>query len=283
LRYGGIELIAVVSDGQLPHGFHELPNVTLHFEPELWVGAMRQLRAHQSVDAVLILRVGAYIECNPVDALQFHFERSPGIVRAFDANGPLDFWVVDPRLIPPDKDLLATLTEVTSAPFRISGHVNRLENADDLRRLAVDGLSSRCALRPQGFEVRPGVWMGERVQIEKGTRIVAPAFIGSDVTISEQCLITRCTTVERHSHVDYGTVVEDSSVLSNTYVGIGLDLSHSVVDGNILLNLRHDVMLEVGDPAVMRRNKPQADTDRHLWTAFGPGELAPSAVEKGKD
>ena len=48
--------------------------------------------------------------------------------------------------------------------------------------------------------------------------------------------------------------MEDSSVLSNTYVGIGLDLSHSIVDGRNLLNLQHNVSLEITDPVVMREN-----------------------------
>jgi hypothetical protein len=50
-------------------------------------------------------------------------------------------------------------------------------------------------------------------------------------------------------------VVEDSSVLSNSYVGIGLDVAHSIVDGNNLLNLERDVTLEISDPCVMRQNR----------------------------
>jgi len=48
--------------------------------------------------------------------------------------------------------------------------------------------------------------------------------------------------------------VEDSSILPNTYVGIGLDLSHSIVNGRSLLNLQHNVNLEITDPVVMREN-----------------------------
>ena len=84
------------------------------------------------------------------------------------------------------------------------------------------------------------------------------------VKIGDECLITRGSNVESDSEVDYGTTIEDSSILSNTYVGIGLDLSHSVAQGGTLLNLQHDVLLQISDPAVMRQNKQLLVGDRHL-------------------
>ena len=84
--------------------------------------------------------------------------------------------------------------------------------------------------------------------------MVAPAFIGRNVHISAECLITRGSNVESNSRVEFGTAVEDSSILSDSYVGIGLELSHSIVDGHNLLNLRHNVSLEITDPVVMRKN-----------------------------
>ena len=77
--------------------------------------------------------------------------------------------------------------------------------------------------------------------------MVAPAYIGRGTRIAAQCLVTRGSSVESNCQVDYGTVVEDSSILSNSYVGIGLDLSHSVVDGNNLLNLERKIVVDFGD------------------------------------
>lgn len=94
--------------------------------------------------------------------------------------------------------------------------------------------------------------MAEGAQVERGARIVAPAFLGRDVKVSEQCLITRCSSIERNCQIDYGTVVEDSSILSGTYVGIGLDLSQCIADGTCLVNLNREVALEIKDPVVMR-------------------------------
>jgi len=122
--------------------------------------------------------------------------------------------------------------------------------------------------------------------VERGARIVAPAFIGRDSKIADQCLITRCSNVESNSHVDYGTVIEDSSILSNTYVGIGLDLSHSIVDGDSLLNLQHGVMLKISDPVVLRQrreNRVRSGTDGSFLANLELRDMAmSSAPEEGQ-
>lgn len=52
--------------------------------------------------------------------------------------------------------------------------------------------------------------------------------------------------------MDSGTVIEDSSILANTTIGICLDLCHSIASGNRLWNLEHDVAVAIVDPKVMR-------------------------------
>jgi len=142
-------------------------------------------------------------------------------------------------------------------------------------------LNGRCSLRPLGFEVRPGVWMAEGAEVENEARIVAPAYVGKDVTVSRQCLITRGSNIERDSLVDYGTVIEDTTILPNTYVGIGLDVSHSIVDGDTLLNLQHEVMLRVEDAAVMRRNKILGGPERTgWWTSLRIRDRVQAAIDE---
>jgi hypothetical protein len=65
-------------------------------------------------------------------------------------------------------------------------------------------------------------------------------------------LITRFSSIEKNSFVDYGTVVEDSSILANTHVGIWLDVCHSVASESKLFNLERNVILEISDPSIMR-------------------------------
>lgn len=105
-----------------------------------------------------------------------------------------------------------------------------------------------------GEQVRPGIWADDGVEIQKGARIVAPAYLGRRCTIGKTALVTRFSNIERDSHIDYGTVIENSSILPNTYIGVWLDVRHSVVHGNKLLNLERDVLVEVCDSRLLRCN-----------------------------
>ena len=239
-------------------GFDSATQIERRSLDEAWGVATQQLLTYKNggASAVVVVRANAYIDLDLKDLLQFHRVQRQAFTRAFDAEGdPLDVWVVDPSGIQEGTDILSALNAASPVRYLVRGYVNRLEGPADLRRLAVDGLTSRCRLRPQGTESRPGVWMDDGAQVHKDARIVAPVFIGRGARIAEQCLITRCSSIETNCHIDYGTVVEDSSILPNSYVGIGLDLSHSIVDGNNLLNLERGVTLEIADPCVIRQNK----------------------------
>ena len=247
--------VSVVVDGKLPDfGLIHDPDVVIHATSDVWGVAREQLldQGHRGLDPVLIIRAGAYIECDLDELVRFHYLSGEAVTGVGDDQGALNFWVVNSHIASGDEDLRTTL-EGAQACYRIQGYVNRLDSWWEMRRLVIDGLSLRCLFWPQGREVRPGVWMAEGAQLKRGARIVAPGFIGRDVTISDQCLITRCTNVENGSYVDYGTVVENSSVLAGTYIGIGLDLSHSIAHGTHLAHLDHDVMLEISDPMVVRQ------------------------------
>lgn len=247
--------VSVVLDASLPDfDLTHAPDGATRATSDVWGVASEQLldQRHRGLDSVLIIRTGAYIECDLGDLVRFHYCSGEAVTCVCDDQGGLDFWVVNPHIALADDDLRTRL-EGAQACYRIQGYVNRLDSWWEMRRLVIDGLTLRCLFWPQGREVRPGVWMAEGAQLERGARIVAPGFIGRDVTISDQCLMTRCTNVENGSYVDYGTVVEDSSILAGTYIGIGLDLSHSIAHGTHLAHLNHDVMLEITDPMVVRR------------------------------
>lgn len=239
-----------------------------------WQAAGESLRrfARNGAESVLIIELSAYIELDFAELLRLHQECGKAVTRAFHETGPMSLWVVNPVMLPDIEEVGSMFDESKGAEFSTAGYVNRLETPADLRRLVNDGLGGRCQFRPQGFEVKPGIWIAPGAQVEKAARLVAPAFIGRGVSIGDECLITRGSNVESNSEVDYGTTIEDSSILSNTYVGIGLDLSHSIAQGSSLLNLQHNVLLQISDPAVMRQNKQLSAGDRNTAFDLGTGE-----------
>jgi NDP-sugar pyrophosphorylase family protein len=269
----GIDTISVLVDAgiaPLHAGMHSSPNVTVSSTDDAWSAAQKLGCNDTRAESTLLVRASAYVEFDLADLLQFHHEQGKVITRAFDDEGPLDIWIIDTPRIGEFEDLRTALRERTPARYMVRGYVNRLEHPRDLRRLVVDGLTSRCRLRPLGSETRPGVWIEDGAQVNRDARIVAPAYIGRGAKVEAQCLVTRCSNVESNCHVDYGTVVEDSSILTNSYVGIGLDLSHSIVYGNNLMNLERNVTLEIADPCVIRQNRvARKDKNRRSPIVFG--------------
>jgi NDP-sugar pyrophosphorylase family protein len=225
---------------------------------DVWSAAARTLKGYSEggIDHAVIANANTYVECDVQDLLQFHRERRHAVTRGFDSQGALEFWVVDTACAGEvGLSFLSQQPELSGASFYfVKPYVNRLASPRQLRQFVTDALRGRCEARPSGHETRSGVWVDDGAQLHKRARIVAPAYIGRQSRIREDTLITRCSNVESYSCVDYGTVIEDSSILANSYVGIWLDVSHALVHGNKLLNLERDVMLEFSDTSLVREN-----------------------------
>jgi hypothetical protein len=287
LRRGGIEMISVFGNAATATARTDSANeIEFCSTDDPWLNATEHLSARRdrTNDLILIMRMGAYVDLDLKEFFQFHREQKQAVTRAFDKDGALDLWIVDPAGIPEGANLASVLRVAEPAQYVVRGYVNRLQHPRDLRRLAVDSLTNRCRLRPLGTETRSGVWIEEGAQVHRDARIVAPVFIGRGTRIGEQCLITRASNVESNCQIDYGTVVEDSSILSNSYVGIGLDLSHSIVDGSALMNLERGVTLEIADPCVVRPNRVlRQDKNLRSPVAVGLGSVQlPQAEESSR-
>jgi NDP-sugar pyrophosphorylase family protein len=238
-------------------------NVDIRIADDVWTGVVKALQqfSEDGIDYAFVCRASAYMEVDLVDLFQFHRQTRQAVTRASDNEGFLDLWIsccgesaqamfADPETTPrKGKDGGWPVT------YFVKEYVNRLVHPRDLRRLVADAFRRRCEVIPVGQEIRPGVWVDEGAQIDRRARIVAPAYLGCGSAIKEDTLITRFSNIESFSFVDYGTVIEDSSILTNTYVGIWLDMCHAVVEGNQLLNLAHNVSLEIADPSLIRVNR----------------------------
>ena len=217
-------------------------------------------QARKGFDRVLLIRLGAYAEVDCADLLRFHSEAGAGVTRVCDLSGPLDFWVLDSAPSGRARPNLDSASEVNPpSDYLTTGYVNRLTDARDLRRLVADAFQGRCAIRPRGREVKPGVWIDDGARVHRSARIVAPAYIGRGTRVRAAALVTRFSNLERRCLVDFGTAIEDSSVLPYTHVGRGLDVAHAVVEGSRLVNLSRNVAVTIRDanligPTVSRRH-----------------------------
>ena len=236
---GAFESVTVLASGDLEASINE---------------ALKQ-HADEGVDYTFVTDASTYTECDFIDLLWFHRGSQRTVTRTFDRGGPLNLWLATgSKLEDGGREFLAPAVEAGSEGYFISDYVSRLAHPHDMRRLAENALRGRCEIRPQGQEVRPGVWVDEGAHLHKRARIVAPAYIGVGSVIREDTVVTRCSNIESHCYIDYGTVIEDSSILTNSYVGIWLDVTHAVVEGRRLWNLPRNVGLEIADASVIRQN-----------------------------
>ena len=56
-------------------------------------------------------------------------------------------------------------------------------------------------------------------------------------------------------------MIEDSSILPSTQIGIWIDVRRAVVNGNMLFSLEHDVVIEIPDARVMGSTIPAFEAD----------------------
>ncbi len=225
---------------------------------DVWCAVARTLKDYSEagIEHAVIATASAYVEFDLLDILQFHRERRQSVTQGFDSLGALQFWVVDSARA--NEAGLAFLSPEIgaseAAPYFVKPYVNRLATPRHLRAFVTDALRGKCEARPAGTEIRPGVWIDEGAHLHKRARIVAPAYIGRGSRVREDTLITRCSSIESFCCVDYGSVIEDSTILASSYVGIWLDVAHALVRGNKLLNLERNVLLEFSDTSLVREN-----------------------------
>ena len=241
---------------RMPQFRTDYANVTVKVVRDLYPAIAQELAdfSRNGIRHSFISSANAYAETDLLDLFCFHRESRQAATRTFDKEGPLDLWVVDCAKAQRG-DLECVLVDAgrDGAPkYFIREYVNRLVHLRDFRRLAADILRRSCETGPSGKQVRPGVWMDDGAEVHRRARIVAPAYIGCASKVKADALITRFCNIERDCCVNSGTVVEDSSILANTTIGICLDLCHAVSNGNKLWNLERDVAVEIVDSSVMR-------------------------------
>jgi len=223
---------------------------------QLWRAAEDEFDhlARGGAELVLVVRLGAYAEIEIDPLLQFHLDQCNHITQVAAADGPLDYFVLSGSRRNDAAFLLRNKLgrmRVQARPYITGGYVNRLQTAADLRRLTLDSLLQKTSIRPQGEQVRPGVWLGQGAKIDHNVRLVAPCYIGPYARVRSGSLITRGSSLEHHTIVDCGTVVEASTLLPFSYLGPGLDLVHSVVGSNRIASVKHAAELEIEDKTLV--------------------------------
>ena len=265
---------------------HLALNWTVAEGGQLWRAAEECFNdlAQKGAEEILILRVGPYSEIDVDSLLQAHLDNRTHATRARDKHGrPMDLFVVTGSRRNEAAYLFRhrfTETRSRCGSWNFQGYWNALETAQNLRCLAVDGLLGENSIVPSGVQVRPGVWVAEGAHIHPRGRVLAPAYIGENAKVRCNAVITRCSVIEHHAEVDYGTVVEDATVLPYSYIGAGLDIVRAVVGSCRVASLDRGVEIEIEDPRLVRSLSPKAGR-RVLAHAAALAAFLPTQLLRG--
>jgi len=212
-------------------------------------------------EIVILIKLGAYLEPDFDKVLQNHLDNNCRVSQLSLNGQPLEVFCISASR----RNDAASLFRTNLSKCRVdclqveqTGYFNPLRDASDLRQFAIDILTLQTETCPAGIEVKPGVWIAPRAHVEKGARVIAPAFVGSGARIRSGAVITRCTTVEKNSQIDCGTVVENSSVLANSYLGAGLDLAHCMMGMGTIANLRRGAIALISDTKLVKNTSDAA-------------------------
>ncbi len=227
--------------------------------------------AKEGVERLLVIRLKSYAEMDLIDLLRFHRECRNSITDAQDAQGHLGISLLD-RVALHTPGHQSGGNQATSAPvcgrtpYEFRGYAKRILSARERQELVRDALLGDCAMRPSGTQIRDQVWIGEGASIAETARIIGPAYIGARTIVREGATIGPFSSLENDCVVDYGTTVEESTLLPRTYLAPGLMVRRAQVDGGLLEDLRSGVIADL-TPAALGRRVPQSRQDRKSSTA----------------
>jgi len=261
LKKAGVDSIAVLNTGECSSPLvDDARRSDLKWKDvpaqQAWRAAEEQFDdfVHSGADLVLLVRLGAYTEVEIDPLIQFHLDQRNHVTQVANENGALDFFVLsssrrnDAAFLLRNK--LAKL-RVTAKPFTTRGYVNPLQNAADFRGLVLDSFSLKSSVEPAGDQIRPGIWIASGARVHRSVRLVAPCYIGAYSKVRKGALITRGSAIEHHSVVDCGSVVEASTLLPLSYLGAGLDLTHSILGNKRIVSVKYGAELEVEDKSLV--------------------------------
>ena len=119
--------------------------------------------------------------------------------------------------------------------YKMNAFWTDIGNIKEYRRAQSAALNNQLKIKISGKEIKPKIWVGERTTIEKGVKMIAPCFIGSD------CLIKKNATIGAHAIVGNGAIVDshanivDSILWENVKIEKKVQLKNCIVGSQILV------------------------------------------------
>lgn len=257
LREAGVDSTSIIPEGSALTQLLPTRSATSNDFISTWEKAIGEY-VRQGVDTLLLLRTGTYTDLDYEELLSFHSERRAGLTQVYGGDGSLDVAVVNANLLRDSGNAYrTTLSNLIPGQehFYYQGYANRLRKPQDFRRLIEDALTGKCNLLPIGNQVGEGIWFGAGVEVDNSCVISGPAFIGAGARIAACASISRGSAIERNCEIDCGSTVDQSWILQETYLGLGLSVRRSIVSSQKMFSLDRKTELAIHDRRLIRATK----------------------------
>jgi mannose-1-phosphate guanylyltransferase/phosphomannomutase len=164
------------------------------------------------------------------------FVLEPEIFDYIEADRPVDFSSeVFPALLADGKPLYGAVTE---------GYWEDVGTLEAYVRAHKDILDGKVQVEIPGFELRPGVWLGEGAEVNPEATIAGPAVIGENCRIEAHATIGEYAVLGANIRVRGEAFLERTVVNDNAYLGEGVRLRGTVIGRSC--DLRKGVRTEEG-------------------------------------
>jgi len=126
----------------------------------------------------------------------------------------------------------------------VEGYWEDVGTLDAYLRAHRDVLSGKVQVELDGFEIRPGVWVGEGASVDPSAKIVGPALIGPNVHVGPGTELGPHNVLGANVRVGHDARLERSVVHDHVFLGAGSQLVSTIVGRSSVL--RHGVRCEEG-------------------------------------
>jgi len=153
---------------------------------------------------------------------------------------------------------LDVLPALLASGARVSGYVSDdywedVGTLERYRSVHADALSGRVRLEVPGFEVSPGVWVSEGVDLSPAATVAGPVLLGRNVKVEAGAVVRGPLSLGDNVVVRAGSVLQRSVLHDNVYVG-GQAALHGAIVGrgvDLMRGVRLDDGVVVGNDCVI--------------------------------
>ena len=104
-----------------------------------------------------------------------------------------------------------------------------------------------------GREIEPGIWLSRNVRLHPNAQLIPPVYIGKNCSISKGVQIGPYATIGSDCVINEKTTLTNSIVFKGSYIGESLEISNSLVDRNLLVNVRLGSVIAIREDFIIGR------------------------------